>query len=164
MLTIRLIFFFFISCVSSVCALPAPCVSPAVFLTIPVTTWWEPGRLCLFLNTDHPLLTTASMKLSQHGSREKESKKQRCNVVHCHSHPRPPRVQFRFYRRGDRSFRKAEKQRLKAEKRLLKAEVKEIRKQLRMERRGIQWSSSHREGSSSPVLLQPRASQHNSPE
>uniref|UniRef100_H3CF10 NBR1 autophagy cargo receptor b n=1 Tax=Tetraodon nigroviridis TaxID=99883 RepID=H3CF10_TETNG len=71
---------------------------------------------------------------------------------------------FRFYRRGDRSFRKAEKQRLKAEKRLLKAEVKEIRKQLRMERRGIQWSSSHREGSSSPVLLQPRATQHNSPE
>lgn len=71
---------------------------------------------------------------------------------------------FRFYRRGDRSFRKAEKQRLKAEKRLLKAEVKEIRKQLRMERRGIQWSSSHRDGSSSPVLLQPRATQHNSPE
>ncbi|KAI4822707.1 hypothetical protein KUCAC02_008238, partial [Chaenocephalus aceratus] len=69
-----------------------------------------------------------------------------------------------FYRRGDRSFRKAEKQRLKAEKRLLKAEVKEIRKQLRMERRGIQWSSSHREGSSSPVLLQPRATQHSSPE
>ncbi|TKS92315.1 BRCA1 gene 1 protein [Collichthys lucidus] len=72
--------------------------------------------------------------------------------------------QCRFYRRGDRSFRKAEKQRLKAEKRLLKAEVKEIRKQLRMERRGIQWSSSHRDGSSSPVLLQPRATQHNSPE
>uniref|UniRef100_A0A672YNB3 NBR1 autophagy cargo receptor b n=1 Tax=Sphaeramia orbicularis TaxID=375764 RepID=A0A672YNB3_9TELE len=57
---------------------------------------------------------------------------------------------------GDRSFRKAEKQRLKAEKRLLKAEVKEIRKQLRMERRGLQWSSSHQDGSSSPVLLQPR--------
>ncbi|XP_034751130.1 next to BRCA1 gene 1 protein isoform X2 [Etheostoma cragini] len=72
--------------------------------------------------------------------------------------------QCRFYRRGDRSFRKAEKQRLKAEKRLLKAEVKEIRKQLRMERRGIQWSSSHRDGSSSPVLLQPRATQHSSPE
>ena len=70
----------------------------------------------------------------------------------------------RFYRRGDRSFRKAEKQRLKAEKRLLKAEVKEIRKQLRMERRGIQWSSSHTDGSSSPVLLQPRATQHHSPE
>lgn len=71
---------------------------------------------------------------------------------------------FRFYRRGDRSFRKAEKQRLKAEKRLLKAEVKEIKKQLRMERRGIQWSSSHIDGNSSPVLLQPRATQHNSPE
>lgn len=71
---------------------------------------------------------------------------------------------FRFYRRGDRSFRKAEKQRLKAEKRLLKAEVKEIRKQLRMERRGIQWNSSQRDGSSSPVLLQPQATQHNSPE
>uniref|UniRef100_A0A3P9MF25 NBR1 autophagy cargo receptor b n=1 Tax=Oryzias latipes TaxID=8090 RepID=A0A3P9MF25_ORYLA len=70
----------------------------------------------------------------------------------------------RFYRRGDRSFRKAEKQRLKAEKRLLKAEVKEIRKQLRMERRGIQWNSSQRDGSSSPVLLQPQATQHNSPE
>lgn len=71
---------------------------------------------------------------------------------------------LRFYRRGDRSFRKAEKQRLKAEKRLLKAEVKEIRKQLKMERRGVQWNSSHRDGSSSPVLLQPRATQHNSPE
>ncbi|KAM9779957.1 next to BRCA1 gene 1 protein [Neosynchiropus ocellatus] len=68
----------------------------------------------------------------------------------------------RFYRRGDRSFRKAEKQRLKAEKRLLKAEVKEIRKQLRMERRGIQWSSSRGDGTSSPVLLQPGASQHSS--
>uniref|UniRef100_A0A672FTQ1 NBR1 autophagy cargo receptor b n=2 Tax=Salarias fasciatus TaxID=181472 RepID=A0A672FTQ1_SALFA len=33
-----------------------------------------------------------------------------------------------------------------------------------MERRGIQWSSSHRDGSSSPVLLQPRATQHSSPE
>uniref|UniRef100_A0A3P8VY75 NBR1 autophagy cargo receptor b n=1 Tax=Cynoglossus semilaevis TaxID=244447 RepID=A0A3P8VY75_CYNSE len=79
-------------------------------------------------------------------------------------HGSPAPDHSKFYRRGDRSFRKAEKQRLKAEKRLLKAEVKEIRKQLRMERRGIQWSSSHREGSSSPVLLQPRASQHNSPE
>ncbi|XP_011601832.2 next to BRCA1 gene 1 protein isoform X1 [Takifugu rubripes] len=79
-------------------------------------------------------------------------------------HGSPAPDHSRFYRRGDRSFRKAEKQRLKAEKRLLKAEVKEIRKQLRMERRGIQWSSSHREGSSSPVLLQPRATQHNSPE
>ncbi|XP_029293437.1 next to BRCA1 gene 1 protein isoform X2 [Cottoperca gobio] len=79
-------------------------------------------------------------------------------------HGSPAPDHGRFYRRGDRSFRKAEKQRLKAEKRLLKAEVKEIRKQLRMERRGIQWSSSHREGSSSPVLLQPRATQHNSPE
>ena len=69
----------------------------------------------------------------------------------------------RFYRRGDRSFRKAEKQRLKAEKRQLKAEVKEIRKQLRMERRGIQWSAAG-DGSSSPVLLQPRATQVNSPE
>lgn len=69
----------------------------------------------------------------------------------------------RFYRRGDRSFRKAEKQRLKAEKRQLKAEVKEIRKQLRMERRGLQWSTAG-EGSSSPVLLQPRATQANSPE
>ncbi|XP_054614541.1 next to BRCA1 gene 1 protein isoform X3 [Dunckerocampus dactyliophorus] len=79
-------------------------------------------------------------------------------------HGSPAPDHSRFYRRGDRSFRKAEKQRLKAEKRLLKAEVKEIRKQLRMERRGIQWSSSHRDGSSSPVLLQPRASQHSSPE
>ncbi|XP_037332211.2 next to BRCA1 gene 1 protein isoform X2 [Pungitius pungitius] len=79
-------------------------------------------------------------------------------------HGSPAPDYSRFYRRGDRSFRKAEKQRLKAEKRLLKAEVKEIRKQLRMERRGIQWSSSHRDGSSSPVLLQPRATQHNSPE
>ncbi|XP_030581381.1 next to BRCA1 gene 1 protein [Archocentrus centrarchus] len=79
-------------------------------------------------------------------------------------HGSPAPDHSRFYRRGDRSFRKAEKQRLKAEKRLLKAEVKEIRKQLRMERRGIQWSSSHRDGSSSPVLLQPRATQHNSPE
>lgn len=70
---------------------------------------------------------------------------------------------WRFYRRGDRSFRKAEKQRLKAEKRQLKAEVKEIRKQLRMERRGLQWSTAG-EGSSSPVLLQPRATQANSPE
>uniref|UniRef100_A0A3B3ZYP4 Nbr1 FW domain-containing protein n=1 Tax=Periophthalmus magnuspinnatus TaxID=409849 RepID=A0A3B3ZYP4_9GOBI len=74
-----------------------------------------------------------------------------------------PAPDHSFYRRGDRSFRKAEKQRLKAEKRLLKAEVKEIRKQLRMERRGIQWSSTHREGCSSPVLLQPRATQHTSP-
>ncbi|XP_039975713.1 next to BRCA1 gene 1 protein isoform X3 [Xiphias gladius] len=79
-------------------------------------------------------------------------------------HGSPAPDHSKSYRRGDRSFRKAEKQRLKAEKRLLKAEVKEIRKQLRMERRGIQWSSSHREGSSSPVLLQPRATQHNSPE
>lgn len=79
-------------------------------------------------------------------------------------HGSPAPDHSRFYRRGDRSFRKAEKQRLKAEKRLLKAEVKEIRKQLRMERRGIQWSSSHRDGSSSPVLLQPRATQHDSPE
>ncbi|XP_057716715.1 next to BRCA1 gene 1 protein isoform X2 [Corythoichthys intestinalis] len=79
-------------------------------------------------------------------------------------HGSPAPDHSRFYRRGDRSFRKAEKQRLKAEKRLLKAEVKEIRKQLRMERRGIQWSSSQRDGSSSPVLLQPRATQHNSPE
>uniref|UniRef100_A0A3B3ZYN8 Nbr1 FW domain-containing protein n=1 Tax=Periophthalmus magnuspinnatus TaxID=409849 RepID=A0A3B3ZYN8_9GOBI len=74
-------------------------------------------------------------------------------------HGSPAPDHSRFYRRGDRSFRKAEKQRLKAEKRLLKAEVKEIRKQLRMERRGIQWSSTHREGCSSPVLLQPRATQ-----
>ncbi|KAM9843713.1 next to BRCA1 gene 1 protein [Aulostomus maculatus] len=79
-------------------------------------------------------------------------------------HGSPAPDHSRFYRRGDRSFRKAEKQRLKAEKRLLKAEVKEIRKQLRMERRGLQWSSSHRDGSSSPVLLQPRATQHTSPE
>uniref|UniRef100_A0A665TXT6 Next to BRCA1 gene 1 protein-like n=1 Tax=Echeneis naucrates TaxID=173247 RepID=A0A665TXT6_ECHNA len=79
-------------------------------------------------------------------------------------HGSPAPDHSKFYRRGDRSFRKAEKQRLKAEKRLLKAEVKEIRKQLRMERRGIQWSSSHRDGSSSPVLLQPRATQHSSPE
>ncbi|XP_035850949.1 next to BRCA1 gene 1 protein isoform X3 [Sander lucioperca] len=79
-------------------------------------------------------------------------------------HGSPAPDHSRFYRRGDRSFRKAEKQRLKAEKRLLKAEVKEIRKQLRMERRGIQWSSSHQDGSSSPVLLQPRATQHSSPE
>ncbi|AWP18254.1 putative next to BRCA1 1 protein [Scophthalmus maximus] len=79
-------------------------------------------------------------------------------------HGSPAPDHSKFYRRGDRSFRKAEKQRLKAEKRLLKAEVKEIRKQLRMERRGIQWSSSQRDGSSSPVLLQPRATQHNSPE
>ncbi|XP_056143875.1 next to BRCA1 gene 1 protein isoform X2 [Lampris incognitus] len=79
-------------------------------------------------------------------------------------HGSPAPDHSRFYRRGDRTFRKAEKQRLKAEKRQLKAEVKEIRKQLRMERRGLQWSSSHRDGSSSPVLLQPRATQHNSPE
>ncbi|XP_030195966.1 next to BRCA1 gene 1 protein isoform X2 [Gadus morhua] len=80
-------------------------------------------------------------------------------------HGSPAPDHSRFYRRGDRSFRKAEKQRLKAEKRQLKAEVKEIRKQLRMERRGQQWSSSHHDGSSSPVLLQPRATQHhNSPE
>lgn len=70
---------------------------------------------------------------------------------------------FRFYRRGDRSFRKAEKQRLKAEKRQLKAEVKEIRKQLRMERRSLQWGCVG-DGNSSPVLLQPRATQANSPE
>ncbi|XP_017287702.1 next to BRCA1 gene 1 protein isoform X2 [Kryptolebias marmoratus] len=79
-------------------------------------------------------------------------------------HGSPAPDQNRLYRRGDHSFRKAEKQRLKAEKRLLKAEVKEIRKQLRMERRGIQWSSSQTDGSSSPVLLQPQATQHNSPE
>ncbi|XP_072298445.1 next to BRCA1 gene 1 protein [Eucyclogobius newberryi] len=79
-------------------------------------------------------------------------------------HGSPAPDHSRLYRRGDRSFRKAEKQRLKAEKRLLKAEVKEIRKQLRMERRGIQWSSTSREGCSSPVLLQPRATQHTSPE
>ncbi|MCJ8738988.1 hypothetical protein PDJAM_G00042070 [Pangasius djambal] len=71
--------------------------------------------------------------------------------------------QCRFYRRGDRSFRKAEKQRLKAEKRQLKAEVKEIRKQLRMERRSLQWGCAG-DGNSSPVLLQPRATQANSPE
>ncbi|XP_028842048.1 next to BRCA1 gene 1 protein isoform X2 [Denticeps clupeoides] len=78
-------------------------------------------------------------------------------------HGSPAPDYSRFYRRGDRSFRKAEKQRLKAEKRQLKAEVKEIRKQLRMERRGLQWSSAG-DGSSSPVLLQPRATQANSPE
>ncbi|XP_077474877.1 next to BRCA1 gene 1 protein isoform X5 [Stigmatopora argus] len=79
-------------------------------------------------------------------------------------HGSPAPDHSRFYRRGDRSFRKAEKQRLKAEKRLLKAEVKEIRKQLRLERYDIQWSSLQRNGRSSPVLLQPRATQHNSPE
>ncbi|XP_013874881.1 next to BRCA1 gene 1 protein [Austrofundulus limnaeus] len=79
-------------------------------------------------------------------------------------HGSPAPDQNRLYRRGDHSFRKAEKQRLKAEKRLLKAEVKEIRKQLRMERRGIQWSSSQTDGGTSPVLLQPQATQHNSPE
>ncbi|KAG5279608.1 hypothetical protein AALO_G00079630 [Alosa alosa] len=78
-------------------------------------------------------------------------------------HGSPAPDHSRFYRRGDRSFRKAEKQRLKAEKRQLKAEVKEIRKQLRMERRGLQWSAVG-DGSSSPVLLQPRATQVNSPE
>ncbi|KAL2101487.1 hypothetical protein ACEWY4_003248 [Coilia grayii] len=78
-------------------------------------------------------------------------------------HGSPAPDHSRFYRRGDRSFRKAEKQRLKAEKRQLKAEVKEIRKQLRMERRGLQWSTTG-DGSSSPVLLQPRATQVNSPE
>ncbi|XP_073713332.1 next to BRCA1 gene 1 protein [Misgurnus anguillicaudatus] len=78
-------------------------------------------------------------------------------------HGSPAPDHSRFYRRGDRSFRKAEKQRLKAEKRQLKAEVKEIRKQLRMERRGLQWSAAG-EGSSSPVLLQPRATQANSPD
>ncbi|KAK7167810.1 hypothetical protein R3I94_002016 [Phoxinus phoxinus] len=78
-------------------------------------------------------------------------------------HGSPAPDHSRFYRRGDRSFRKAEKQRLKAEKRQLKAEVKEIRKQLRMERRGLQWSTAG-EGSSSPVLLQPRATQANSPD
>nr|XP_046187841.1 next to BRCA1 gene 1 protein-like isoform X1 [Oncorhynchus gorbuscha] len=78
-------------------------------------------------------------------------------------HGSPAPDHSRFYRRGDRSFRKAEKQRLKAEKRQLKAEVKEIRKQLKMERRGLQWSAAG-EGSSSPVLLQPRATQANSPE
>ncbi|XP_063044535.1 next to BRCA1 gene 1 protein-like isoform X2 [Engraulis encrasicolus] len=78
-------------------------------------------------------------------------------------HGSPAPDHSRFYRRGDRSFRKAEKQRLKAEKRQLKAEVKEIRKQLRMERRGLQWSTVG-DGSSSPVLLQPRATQVNSPE
>ncbi|XP_026871493.2 next to BRCA1 gene 1 protein isoform X2 [Electrophorus electricus] len=78
-------------------------------------------------------------------------------------HGSPAPDHSRFYRRGDRSFRKAEKQRLKAEKRQLKAEVKEIRKQLRMERRGLQWGPSG-DGSSSPVLLQPRATQASSPE
>ncbi|XP_051995254.1 next to BRCA1 gene 1 protein-like [Xyrauchen texanus] len=78
-------------------------------------------------------------------------------------HGSPAPDHSRFYRRGDRSFRKAEKQRLKAEKRQLKAEVKEIRKQLRMERRGLQWSAPG-EGNSSPVLLQPRATQANSPD
>ncbi|XP_076852137.1 next to BRCA1 gene 1 protein [Brachyhypopomus gauderio] len=78
-------------------------------------------------------------------------------------HGSPAPDHSRFYRRGDRSFRKAEKQRLKAEKRQLKAEVKEIRKQLRMERRGLQWGPSG-DGSSSPVLLQPRATQGTSPE
>ncbi|TRY65375.1 hypothetical protein DNTS_013777, partial [Danionella cerebrum] len=78
-------------------------------------------------------------------------------------HGSPAPDHSRFYRRGDRSFRKAEKQRLKAEKRQLKAEVKEIRKQLRMERRGLQWSTAG-EGNSSPVLLQPRATQANSPD
>ncbi|XP_066498175.1 next to BRCA1 gene 1 protein [Hoplias malabaricus] len=78
-------------------------------------------------------------------------------------HGSPAPDHSRFYRRGDRSFRKAEKQRLKAEKRQLKAEVKEIRKQLRMERRGLQWGSTG-DGNSSPVLLQPRATQANSPE
>ncbi|XP_030638842.1 next to BRCA1 gene 1 protein [Chanos chanos] len=73
-------------------------------------------------------------------------------------HGSPAPDYSRFYRRGDRSFRKAEKQRLKAEKRQLKAEVKEIRKQLRMERRGLQWSAAD-DGSSSPVLLQPRPTQ-----
>ncbi|XP_010898086.2 next to BRCA1 gene 1 protein isoform X2 [Esox lucius] len=77
-------------------------------------------------------------------------------------HGSPAPDHSRFYRRGDRSFRKAEKQRLKAEKRQLKAEVKEIRKQLRMERRGLQWSAG--DGSSSPILLQPRATQASSPE
>uniref|UniRef100_A0A4W5MF10 NBR1 autophagy cargo receptor b n=2 Tax=Hucho hucho TaxID=62062 RepID=A0A4W5MF10_9TELE len=78
-------------------------------------------------------------------------------------HGSPAPDHSRFYRRGDRSFRKAEKQRLKAEKRQLKAEVKEIRKQLKMERRGLQWSAAG-DGSSSPVLLQPRATQASSPE
>ncbi|XP_055744852.1 next to BRCA1 gene 1 protein-like [Salvelinus fontinalis] len=78
-------------------------------------------------------------------------------------HGSPAPDHSRFYRRGDRSFHKAEKQRLKAEKRQLKAEVKEIRKQLKMERRGLQWSAAG-DGSSSPVLLQPRATQANSPE
>ena len=88
-----------------------------------------------------------------------------CNVRNVMQYYSQDIYVHRFYRRGDRSFRKAEKQRLKAEKRQLKAEVKEIRKQLRMERRGQQWSSSHHDGSSSPVLLQPRATQHhNSPE
>ncbi|XP_036408833.1 next to BRCA1 gene 1 protein-like isoform X1 [Megalops cyprinoides] len=73
-----------------------------------------------------------------------------------HGSPGPEHA--RFQRRGDRSFRKAEKQRLKAEKRQLKAEVKEIRKQLRMERRGLQWSAGG-EGSTAPILLQPRATQ-----
>lgn len=52
---------------------------------------------------------------------------------------------------------------MKAEKRQLKAEVKEIRKQLRMERRSLQWGCAG-DGNSSPVLLQPRATQANSPE
>ncbi|KAG7492341.1 hypothetical protein MATL_G00013770 [Megalops atlanticus] len=69
----------------------------------------------------------------------------------------------RFQKRGDRSFRKAEKQRLKAEKRQLKAEVKEIKKQLRMERRGLQRSSTS-DGTAHPALLQPRGTQASSPE
>ncbi|KAI1884172.1 hypothetical protein AGOR_G00223700 [Albula goreensis] len=73
-----------------------------------------------------------------------------------HGSPGPDHA--RFQRRGDRSFRKAEKQRLKAEKRQLKAEVKEIRKQLRMERRGLQWSAAG-DGSTDPILLQPRSTQ-----
>uniref|UniRef100_A0A8C1NX73 NBR1 autophagy cargo receptor b n=1 Tax=Cyprinus carpio TaxID=7962 RepID=A0A8C1NX73_CYPCA len=83
-----------------------------------------------------------------------------------HGSPAPDHSRWAFvlcFGMGDRSFRKAEKQRLKAEKRQLKAEVKEIRKQLRMERRGLQWSTAG-EGSSSPVLLQPRAAQANSPD
>uniref|UniRef100_A0A671P4Y3 Next to BRCA1 gene 1 protein-like n=1 Tax=Sinocyclocheilus anshuiensis TaxID=1608454 RepID=A0A671P4Y3_9TELE len=82
-----------------------------------------------------------------------------------HGSPAPDHSRWAFVLcfGGDRSFRKAEKQRLKAEKRQLKAEVKEIRKQLRMERRGLQWSTAG-EGSSSPVLLQPRATQANSPD
>lgn len=48
-------FFFFFP----VCAPPALCVSPAVSLMIPVTTWCEPGLLCPSRSTDHLPQTTA---------------------------------------------------------------------------------------------------------